>query len=134
MQLLEGGRYKKTTFARDIIGGKYHDDKFAEIFYLENVTYNSNDSGTKWQDIVLRDVTGRIGGRVWAENINPEYEKYTGTVVLVQGRHPLCRKDHGYMDEKGTRAVFYEPQSAFLHDGMEPCAGEPELSGSGSDL
>ncbi len=33
MQLLECGRYKKTTFARDIIGGKYHDDKFAEIFY-----------------------------------------------------------------------------------------------------
>ena len=27
-------------------------------------------------------------------------------------------------------AVFYEPESAFLHDGMEPCAGEPELSGS----
>ena len=73
MQLLECGRYKKTTFARDIIGGKYHDDKFAEIFYLESVTYNSNDSGTKWQDIVLRDVTGWIRGRVWAENIIPEY-------------------------------------------------------------
>ena len=41
MQLLEGGRYRKTTFARDIIRGKYHDDKFAEIFYLESVTYLS---------------------------------------------------------------------------------------------
>ena len=49
MQLLEGGRYRKTTYARDIIKGKYHDDKFAEIFYLESVTYNSHDNGTKWQ-------------------------------------------------------------------------------------
>ena len=31
-------------------------------------------------------------------------------------------------------AVIYEPESAFLHDGMEPCAGEPELSGHGFDL
>ena len=47
-----------------------------------------------------------------------------------QGRHPLYRKDHEYIDEKGMRAVFYEPESAFLHNGMKPCTGEPEFSGS----
>ncbi len=31
-------------------------------------------------------------------------------------------------------AIFYEPKSAFLHNGMEPCAGEPEFSGHRSDL
>lgn len=107
MQLLEGGRYRKTTFARDIIRGKYHDDKFAEIFYLESVTYNSNDSGTKWQSIVLRDVTGKIEGRIWSENINPEYEKYTGTVVLVQGRYTIYAGKPDLTIDKMEEALYY---------------------------
>lgn len=108
MQLLEGGRYRKTTYARDIIKGKYHDDKFAEIFYLESVTYNSNDSGTKWQGIVLRDVTGRIEGRIWKENINPEYEKYTGTVVMVQGRYTVYGGKPDLTIDKMEEALYYE--------------------------
>lgn len=108
MQLLEGGRYKKTTFARDIIRGKYHDDKFAETFYLESVTYNANDSGTKWQSIVLRDVTGRIEGRIWSENINPEYERYTGTVVLVQGRYTVYAGKPDLTIDRMEEALYYE--------------------------
>lgn len=119
MQLLEGDRYKKTTFARDIIGGKHPGDKFAEIFYLESVTYNSNDSGTKWQDIVLRDVTGRIGGRVWAENINPEYEKYTGTVVLVQGRYTVYAGKPDLTIDRMEEAEFYE-----VSDYIETISGD----------
>ena len=119
MQLLEGGRYKKTTFARDIIKGKYNDDKFAEIFYLESVTYNSNDSGTKWQSIVLRDVTGRIEGRIWPENINPEYEKYTGTVVLVQGRYTVYGGKPDLTVDKMEEALYYE-----VSDYIETISGD----------
>lgn len=108
MQLLEGGRYRKTTFARDIIRGKYNDDKFAEIFYLESVTYNSNDNGTRWQSIVLRDVTGRIEGRIWSENIKPEYEMYMGTVVLVQGRYTVYGGKPDLTIDKMEEAMYYE--------------------------
>ena len=128
MQLLECGRYKKTTFARDIIGGKYHDDKFAEIFYLESVTYNSNDSGTKWQDIVLRDVTGWIRGRVWAENIIPEYERYTGTVVLVQGRYTVYAGKPDLTIDRMEEAEYYE-----VSDYIETISGDSKnghLNGS----
>ncbi len=108
MQLLEGGRYRKTTFARDIIRGKYNDDKFAEIFYLESVTYNSNDNGTRWQSIVLRDVTGRIEGKIWSENIKPEYERYTGTVVLVQGRYTVYGGKPDLTIDKMEESLYYE--------------------------
>lgn len=108
MQLLEGGKYKKTTFVRDIIQGKYQDDKFAELFYLESVTYNSNDNGTRWQNAVLRDVTGRIEGKVWAERIRPEYEKYTGTVVLVQGRYTSYEGRPDLTIDKMEEALYYE--------------------------
>lgn len=108
MQLLEGGRYRKTTFARDIIRGKYHDDKFAEIFYLESVTYNSNDNGAKWQGVVLRDVTGRLEGRIWPENISPEYEKYTGTIVLVQGRYTVYGGRPDLTIDRMEEALYYD--------------------------
>lgn len=106
MQRLEDGRLKKTLFIRDL--GKKRptpNEQLAEMFYLESIKYTMNGEGSCWQRVVLKDVTGTIDTRIWGDKINPEYEKYAGSVVMVQGHF-----------------TAYEGKPNITIDRMEPAA------------
>ncbi len=59
-------------------------------FVLEKITYTEN-AATRYQALILKDKTGRVYGKCWAEQMKKEYEKLEGKVVEVIGRVEVFR-------------------------------------------
>lgn len=58
-------------------------EEIQELFYLVDIQYT--DNGNRWLTCLLTDCTGRMSGKSWSQNMNLEWEKYCGHVVLVTG-------------------------------------------------
>ncbi len=69
---------------------KYLDEEIQEFFYLLDVQY-TNSGDNQWQMCIFCDRTGKASGKVWSQNINPEWEHYYGRVVQLTGKVEIFR-------------------------------------------
>lgn len=65
----------------------------------------SDNTENSWQSFVFGDIRGRVNGKAWSENRNPDYANLVGTVCIVVG---YVEKFRGVAEIKVSRILPVE--------------------------
>lgn len=80
-------------------------------FFVERVSENQNRDGKKWYSYILRDVTGRVHGKMWSEKIEKgrDYSTLCHKVVDIEAYVDLYDGEASLVLQSISETSEYDP-------------------------